>query len=309
MELRQLEYFVAVAEEANFTRAAARVHISQSGVSAQLRQLERELGTPLIDRSTRTATLTAAGEAAIEPARAALAAAAAVRRAVDDVRGVVRGELTLGMVTGCEVVPWFAALAGFRTDHPGITVDLAEGDSATLVDRLRVGELDAGLVAVAGEVPGGLESAPIISEGLGALVPAGHPLARRRTVSLATLAEQPLVTLPRGTGVRGALDASAAAAGLTTDVALQASAPSAVADLARRGAGIGVLSRSMAEAFAGDDLRAVRITGADVPAILALVWRPDPSPATREFVGRAAAAFGLEHPRATSSGRPATPAH
>jgi DNA-binding transcriptional LysR family regulator len=77
MELRQLEYFVAVAEEANFTRAAQRVHISQSGVSAQVRQLERELGADLIDRSTRTATLTAAGGAALAPARAALAQVAA----------------------------------------------------------------------------------------------------------------------------------------------------------------------------------------------------------------------------------------
>jgi DNA-binding transcriptional LysR family regulator len=72
MELRQLEYFVAVAEEANFTRAAARVHISQSGVSAQIRQLESDLGTELFDRSTRVARLTAAGQAALEPARAAI---------------------------------------------------------------------------------------------------------------------------------------------------------------------------------------------------------------------------------------------
>jgi len=72
MELRQLEYFVAVAEEANFTRAAERVHISRSGVSAQIRQLERDLGVTLIDSSGRTATLTTAGEAALEHARAAL---------------------------------------------------------------------------------------------------------------------------------------------------------------------------------------------------------------------------------------------
>src|ERR1700759_1183095 len=101
MELRQLEYFVAVAEEANFTRAAERVHISQSGVSAQVRQLEHELGADLIDRSGRSATLTPAGHAALSPARAALASVAAVRLAVDDVAGLVRGRLTVGMVTAC----------------------------------------------------------------------------------------------------------------------------------------------------------------------------------------------------------------
>src|SRR3954471_4285925 len=107
MDLRQLEYFVAVAEEQNFTRAAERVHISQSGVSAQIRQLERELGAALLDRSGRTATLTAAGSAAVGPARAALAAADAVRQAVDEVNGLVRGRLTVGMVTACTVTPLF----------------------------------------------------------------------------------------------------------------------------------------------------------------------------------------------------------
>jgi DNA-binding transcriptional LysR family regulator len=85
MDLRQLEYFVAVAEEQNFTRAAERVHISQSGVSAQIRQLERELCAELFDRSARTATLTVAGKAALEHARAALAAAGAVSQAVGEV--------------------------------------------------------------------------------------------------------------------------------------------------------------------------------------------------------------------------------
>src|SRR5512147_1594849 len=111
MELRQLEYFVAVAEESGFTRAAERVHISQSGVSAQVRQLERELGASLIDRSGRAATLTVAGAAALAPARAALAAASAVRAAVDDVNGLLRGRLVVGMVVACTVTPLFEALA------------------------------------------------------------------------------------------------------------------------------------------------------------------------------------------------------
>src|SRR5450432_249985 len=98
MELRQLEYFVAVAEEASFTRAAERVHISQSGVSAQIRQLERELGAPLFDRSGRTTALTAAGEAALRPARAVLASAGTVRQAVGEVLGLIHGRLVVGMV-------------------------------------------------------------------------------------------------------------------------------------------------------------------------------------------------------------------
>ena len=119
MELRQLEYFVAVAEEANFTRAAARVHISQSGVSAQVSRLERELGAPLIDRSGRTATLTAAGAAVVDLARQALASAEAVRQTVQEINGLLRGRLSLGMVTGCTITPLFDAVSAFATAHPG----------------------------------------------------------------------------------------------------------------------------------------------------------------------------------------------
>jgi DNA-binding transcriptional LysR family regulator len=109
MELRQLEYFVAVAEEHSFTRAAERVNISQSGVSAQLRQLEREHGAGLVDRSTRIAKLTAAGRVALEPARRALAAAAEVHRAADEISGLMRGRVTVGMDTGCTLTPLFDA--------------------------------------------------------------------------------------------------------------------------------------------------------------------------------------------------------
>src|SRR5690606_18781699 len=101
MELRQLEYFVAVAEERNYTRAAERVHVSQSGISARIRRLERERGATLFVRSARTVTLTPAGRAALDHARAALAAAAAVDQAVSDVTGLLRGGLTVGMVIGC----------------------------------------------------------------------------------------------------------------------------------------------------------------------------------------------------------------
>jgi len=156
MELRQLEYFVAVAEEANFTRAAERVHISQSGVSAQVRQLERELGAELIDRTSRTASLTPAGKAALAPARAALAAAGAVRHAVDEVNQLVRGALVVGMVTACTVTGLFDALATLRRDHPGVALTLVEGDSDRLVEDVRAGALDLALVGSAPGMPPGL---------------------------------------------------------------------------------------------------------------------------------------------------------
>jgi DNA-binding transcriptional LysR family regulator len=290
MELRQLDYFVAVAEEANFTRAAERVHISQSGVSAQVRQLERELGADLIDRSTRTATLTTAGHAALEPARAALAAAAAVRQAVDDVNGVLRGRLAVAMVTACTVTPLFDALAAFHSAHPGVELALSEDRSDRMVDQVRAGLVDLALVGCAGAPPTDLESLSVVSEGLVALVPRGHALATRRRAALAEVAAHPLVCLPPGTGIRTVLDRACAAHGVQPTVALQASAPDAVVDLARRGLGLGILSESTATGH-DDDLTRVRLAGVDLAAVLAFVWRPNPAPALRQLLHHCRATF------------------
>ena len=292
MELRQLEYFVAVAEEANFTRAAARVHISQSGVSAQVRQLERELGADLIDRSTRTASLTDAGAAALAPARAALAAAASVRQAVDEVNELMRGRLVVAMVTACTVTPLFDALASFNRAHPGVEITLTEDSSDRMVEQVRAGLVDLALVGCAGAPPDDLESLSIVSEGLVALVPAGHPLAARRTASLAAVLAHPLVCLPPGTGIRTVLDRACAASGLQPTVALQATAPDAVIDLARRGLGVAIVSESMPSPDE-DGLVGVRISGVDIPAVLALVWGRTVTPALRELVRHCEAAFGV----------------
>jgi DNA-binding transcriptional LysR family regulator len=301
MELRQLEYFVAVAEEANFTRAAERVHISQSGVSAQVRTLEAELGAELFDRSGRIARLTPAGVAVLPLAREALEAASAIREAVDDVNGLIRGRLTAGMISGCEVKPWFEALAAFHRAHPGIDIELHEGNSDELVGAVLTGLSDIALVGLAGEPPPGLASEIIIAEGLAAIVAPDHPLAGRRPeperrgalgVSLPELTAYPLVCLPVGTGIRSVLDQACASAGLMPDIALEASAPGAVADLGSRGLGVAVLSRSMAAGF--PDLVAVPITGIEIPALLALVWRPKKSPATTALLTQCRRVFDLD---------------
>jgi DNA-binding transcriptional LysR family regulator len=290
MELRQLEYLIAVAEEANFTRAAQRVHISQSGVSAQIRQLERELGAELIDRSGRVATLTPAGAAALAPARAALAAVVSVRAAVDDLAGLIRGRLVVGMVTACTVTPLFDALAAFHADHPGIEIELVEDTSDRLVDAVRAGAMDLALAATAGAPPDGLGALPITSEGLAAAVPAGHPLAGRGSVGLAEVAGHPIICLPVGTGVRTVLDLGCTRHGIRADIAFGCSAPDAVADLAARGLGVAVLSESMAEGYR-DRLTAVPIDDIGIPAVLALIWAVPGSPALRELLVRARHAF------------------
>jgi DNA-binding transcriptional LysR family regulator len=283
MELRQLEYFIAVAEEQNFTRAAERVHISQSGVSAQIRQLERELGAELFDRSARAATLTVAGKAALEHARAALAAAGAVGQAVSEVTGLIRGRLMVGMVIGCTLTPLFDALSVFHRAHPGVEISLLEDNSDRLVEGVRAGTVDLALIGTATAAPDGLEALTIISERLVVAVPAGHPLAKQRRVTLRDVVAHPIVCMPPGTGLRTVFDRACAAQGLRPAIALQASAADAIADLAARGLGVAVLSDSMAASHR-DRLTARTVDDVETPALLALIWKSTHSPAVRELL-------------------------
>ena len=291
MELRQLEYLIAVAEEANFTRAAERVRISQPGISAQIRQLERELGAQLIDRSGRRASLTAAGEAVLEHARAALVAAGAARQAADAVNGLLRGQLTVGMVTGCTVTPLFDALAGFHHAYAGVDITLIEGGSAELAAGVRARQIDLALVGTAGAPPAGVGSFTVVSERLVAMVPPGHPLLDHEPLCLRDVTACPLICMPPGTGLRGVLDQACAAAGLRPVIAVQASAGEAIIQLAQRGLGIGILSESMTGTD-GDRLTAMVIDDIRIPAVLAVIWSPVASPALRELITRCRAAFG-----------------
>jgi DNA-binding transcriptional LysR family regulator len=283
MELRQLEYFIAVAEEANFTRAAERVNISQSGVSAQIRQLEHDLGATLIDRSGRTATLTAAGSAALEHARSVLASVDAVRQAVDEVTGLIQGRLVVGMITGCTVSGLFDTLASFHHAHPGVEIALIEDSSEPLTERVRTGEVDLALIGTVGIPPTGLGALPITSERLVAAVPFDHPLAKRKRTNLVEISAFPIVCMPEGTAPRTMFDQACASGKIKPDIVLQASAPDAVADLAARGLGVAVLTESMSANHAAR-LKALELDDISEPVGLALVWTTAESPALREFL-------------------------
>lgn len=247
MELHQLEYFVAVAEEASFTRAAARVHVAQPGVSAQVRRLESELGQQLLDRTGRSVRLTEAGSAVLPFARAALDAVTNVRLAVDELAGLVRGQVTVGMVSGCALPVLAELLAGFHKRYPGVAISLTEDNSDRLVEMLGDGRLDLALVGSAGPgEPPGIGTAVLVDEELVAAVPSGHPLAHSKTIAIKALRDEPLVSLPRGTGVRAALDAACAAAGFEPRIVFEASALPMVVTMAAQGLGLAAVPESVA---------------------------------------------------------------
>jgi DNA-binding transcriptional LysR family regulator len=243
--------------------------------------------------SGRVATLTAAGAAALPHARATLAAAAAARQAVDDVTGLLSGRIVVGMVTACTVTPLFDALAAFHLAHPGVEIALMEGNSDWLIERVRTGAADVALIGAAGAPPGELNALTIVREGLVAAVPPGHPLAGREAVTLAEVTGYPIISLPPGTGVRSVFDQDCAAQGRRPDIAFQAGAPGAVADLAGRGLGVAILTETMAAGFCGQ-LTAVVIEDIVTPALLALVWASGESPALRELLVHSRQAFARQ---------------
>ena len=160
MELRQLEYFVAVVEEESFTRAAERVLVAQSGVSAQVRRLERELGVELLDRSRRRVTLTEArgGGAAVARERR-WRRCAACATAVEELTGLLRGQVRIGMITaGPAVLAGRAADAGFHAQHPEVEITLTEAPSDELFAAVRSGELDLACASLGPGAPEGVET-------------------------------------------------------------------------------------------------------------------------------------------------------
>lgn len=136
------------ADERNFTRAAATLHVSQPGVSAQIRQLERELGHPLLDRSGRVTQLTEAGEVVLPFARAALGAVADARLAVDELSGLMRGHVAVGMVSQCASLDIPDLLAAFHRQYPAIEITLAEDSSDHLADGVRTGAYDLAFIGL-----------------------------------------------------------------------------------------------------------------------------------------------------------------
>src|SRR5689334_24448313 len=196
IDVKGLRSFVVVAEEASFARAASRVHVAQPGVSAQVRRLESELGQRLLDRSGRSVRLTEAGAAVLPFARAALDAVASARLAVDELAGLVRGQVTVGMVNGCALPVLAELLAGFHHRYPGVAITLVEDNSDRLAERLRDGRLDLALIGWAGEAPPGLDTVVLVDEEVVAAVHPSHPLADAGPLTVSMLRDLPLVSLP-----------------------------------------------------------------------------------------------------------------
>lgn len=283
MELRQLEHFVAVAEHQHFTRAADQLQISQSGLSASVRALESELGTPLFTRSTRRVELTQAGEAFLAEAIRTVASALAAKNAVAAIRGVLGGTLTVGTEQCLGVIDLPAELAAFRLDHDQVDVRLGFDGSASLIERLAAGRLDVALVALCGPVPRGIRAQPVYEEGFTLLCHPDHWLSGRKGVTLADVAREPLVGFSPAWAARMLAQEAFAAEGLRPTVGMEVNDVGTLLDLVGHGLGVALVPAHFAHKRP-DRLRAVPLVESDLVWTVAVAMPEEASPAATALV-------------------------
>jgi DNA-binding transcriptional LysR family regulator len=293
MELRQLSHFVAVAEECHFTRAARRLHIAQSSLSASIQTLERELGAQLFVRDKRQVRLTDAGRALLVEARRALSTVTAAREAVAAVQGGLRGRVSVGLARAVDHGRLLAALARFHQAHPDVEVALGHDDPARLLDQVRDGRLDlALLLAPVNRLAGGdgLTVTPLRPERPVVACGPDHRFAQRNSVALGELRAETLVEFPGSGNEFGGR------------VTFHADDVHTMLDVVAAGLAVAVLPRTTARGRAG--VRFVELQG-EAPAWELMLAHPERSNAA---AGALVAAVLASGDAAATAGRPVPPA-
>jgi len=310
MDLRQLLTFRTVVDKGSFSHAAEELGISQPAVSFQIRALEERIGQRLLDRSGRRVTLTDAGRVVDTHARRMLALEDELLRDVAGLSDHLSGPLVLGSSTGPGELLLPHLLGGFKRENPDVEVSLVVQDTQTVCDRVLDDEIELGVVGAA-RPHRGLVFEPFVRDELVVICPPDHALAKKRRISLADLAGQPLILQQRGSGVRAVLEAAFRASGfrmrdldVTLELGLQQSVRVAVLD----GLGITVISRLAVDRdLAEGRLVAVEVEGAVLARDFSLVRHAGrtPSRVSEGFVAYAGEHLGDLVPPA---GGPAVPA-
>lgn len=291
MELRQLQYFVVVARQRHFTRAAASLGVAQPALSQQIRQLEDELGVRLLDRSSRPVALTEAGVAFLARAERIVAEARLAQEDVREYAGIGRGRLVVGALPALASL-WLPPVLGrFHAAHPRVDLTLREENTEELGRLLGSGQLDlAVLHAVRGLYSGdkpfeGIVMERLFDEEMMLIVAPRHPLAGCSSVSLGQLRDEEFVLLGHGVGLGHTIMAATAAEGFSPTVVAEARTMTTLCALVAAGVGVSIVPRLPAQA-PGAGVAAVPLVPALPPHTTAVAWRGDsrPSAATEALL-------------------------
>jgi DNA-binding transcriptional LysR family regulator len=238
VELRQLEYFLAVVEEGSFTRAAARLYTVQSSLSASLLALERELGTELFTRGRRGAEPTDAGRAFVEPARAILADTDRAREAVAEVTGLLRGSVRVATAPVPRRFDVMETVCRFQQEHPGVEVHLVQDGARDLTGLVVEGRADFAVTPLALRSATGLRFEPLLETPLVLVCPRGHRFAGAADIDPREVVQEPVIDLPRGWWIRDLFDRMLADQGLSRRLRLEVDEWFGALTMVQRGQGV-----------------------------------------------------------------------
>lgn len=246
MELRQLQYFAAIARHRSFTRAAEALYVTQPALSQQIRRLEAELGLALLRRTSHGVELTPAGADLLAHADTVIAEVEAARALMDRHAGVSRGVARVA-ATAADAPRLPEALAAFHQEHPGIQVALRQGSTAEVADLVRRGAVDVAVLALPGEPPAGVEAHPLAEEPLRVAVPVGDPLDGATATAVAALQGRPFILAEPGSALRAEVLAATQRAGFSPLPLFEVGDPHAIRFLVRTGLGISLVPASWLE--------------------------------------------------------------
>jgi DNA-binding transcriptional LysR family regulator len=243
MELRQLQYFVAVVRHGQFTRAAEELWITQPALSQQVRRLETELGVALLRRTPRGVLPTPAGEALLARAEAVLAEVEHARADMDRHAGATRGRVRVA-ATAADAPRLPAALAAFHEAHPGLQVAMRHASASEVAALVRSGTVDVAVAAIDREPPAGVEVEPLADEPMRAIVAPDDPLASGGRARLEDLRGRPFILAEPDTPLRRTVMEACQAVGFSPVPLFEVSDPAAVRFLAHAGLGVSVVPAS-----------------------------------------------------------------
>src|SRR5579863_4270265 len=288
MELRQLRYLVALADEESFTRAAEREHIAQPALSQQIQKLEQELGLPLVERTTRRVSITDAGHLLVARARRVLTELESARQELDRVRGIQTGHVAVGAMNTMGPIDITLVIARFHELHPQVELTVRENNSDALAEMLRVDVLDLAFLSVTERVEShGLALQQILMEELVVVLPKNHPLAGHADIRMIDLEHEEFISYREGARLRELLVGAAHEAGFTPKILLESNESRRIRRLVGRGLGVAILPRSHAIGVGTNDPIAVeRLVDPPLARDITLAWRSGRKlpPAVAEFL-------------------------
>jgi LysR family transcriptional activator of glutamate synthase operon len=293
MELRQLRYLVALAEERHFTRAAEREHIAQPALSQQIRRLEQEVGLALVERTTRRLAMTEAGELLVARGRRILAEVDAAKAEMERFTGIQGGRVTVGVIHTMGPVDISAALAVFYQRHPGVELTVREHPSDELAEMLRDDKVDLAFLSVTERIEShGLRFQQVISEELMAVLPRSHKLADRHRVRMAELAGENFIGFREGSRLRELLMAAGRHAGFEPRVKLESNESERMLRLVARGLGVAIMPRSECE-HRNAEVIVAELVDPELRRDITLAWREGRrhAPAAAQFLALARQTF------------------